>query len=287
MWKEIVSVTPPYQFDRVLERLSLDPLNAVSLEQREVRLPLRNQAKEPSIVTVRAAGTVDAPEFVVSGTDDQELMMEEVKRIFGWKESLQPVLDHFSKTSLSKLFEEHAGTPLVLDFQLYHCLMKCIIHQQLNLSFAFTLTERFVHTFGELKDGVWFYPLPETIAKLDYADLRDLQFSMRKSEYAIDTSRMIAEGILNLDELASLTDEEIMQKLVKIRGIGPWTVQNVLLFGLGRPNLFPMADIGLQNAIKCHFGLTDKPTKDEMLEMSREWQPYLSYASLYLWRSIE
>lgn len=287
MWKEIVSVTPPYQFDRVLERLSLDPLNAVSLEQREVRLPLRNQAKEPSIVTVRAAGTVDAPEFVVSGTDDQELMMEEVKRIFGWKESLQPVLDHFSKTSLFKLFEEHAGTPLVLDFQLYHCLMKCIIHQQLNLSFAFTLTERFVHTFGELKDGVWFYPLPETIAKLDYADLRDLQFSMRKSEYAIDTSRMIAEGILNLDELASLTDEEIMQKLVKIRGIGPWTVQNVLLFGLGRPNLFPMADIGLQNAIKCHFGLTDKPTKDEMLEMSREWQPYLSYASLYLWRSIE
>ncbi|ATH94740.1 DNA-3-methyladenine glycosylase [Bacillus glycinifermentans] len=287
MWKEIVSVTPPYQFDRVLERLSLDPLNAVSLEQREVRLPLRNQAKEPSIVTVRAAGTVDAPEFVVSGTDDQELMMEEVKRIFGWKESLQPVLDHFSKTSLSKLFEEHAGTPLVLDFQLYHCLMKCIIHQQLNLSFAFTLTERFVHTFGELKDGVWFYPLPETIAKLDYADLRDLQFSMRKSEYAIDTSRMIAEGILNLDELASLTDEEIMQKLVKIRGIGPWTVQNVLLFGLGRPNLFPMADIGLQNAIKRHFGLTDKPTKDEMLEMSREWQPYLSYASLYLWRSIE
>lgn len=287
MWKEIVSVTPPYQFDRVLERLSLDPLNAVSLEQREVRLPLRNQAKEPSIVTVRAAGTVDAPEFVVSGTDDQELMMEEVKRIFGWKESLQPVLDHFSKTSLSKLFEEHAGTPLVLDFQLYHCLMKCIIHQQLNLPFAFTLTERFVHTFGELKDGVWFYPLPETIAKLDYADLRDLQFSMRKSEYAIDTSRMIAEGILNLDELASLTDEEIMKKLVKIRGIGPWTVQNILLFGLGRPNLFPMADIGLQNAIKRHFGLTDKPTKDEMLEMSREWQPYLSYASLYLWRSIE
>ncbi|MBU8786726.1 MULTISPECIES: DNA-3-methyladenine glycosylase family protein [Bacillus] len=287
MWKEIVSVSPPYQFDRVLERLSLDPLNAVSLEQREVRLPLRNLKKKPSVVTVKGAGTADAPQFIVSGTDDQEFMMEEVKRIFGWKESLQPVLDHFSKTSLSKLFEDHAGTPLVLDFQLYHCLMKCIIHQQLNLSFAFTLTERFVHTFGELKDGVWFYPLPETIAKLDYGDLRDLQFSMRKSEYVIDTSRMIAEGELNLDELSSLTDEDIMEKLVKIRGIGPWTVQNVLLFGLGRPNLFPMADIGLQKAIKRHFGLTDKPTKDEMLEMSREWQPYLSYASLYLWRSIE
>ena len=106
--------------------------------------------------------------------------------------------------------------------------MKCIIHQQLNLSFAYTLTGRFVHTFGEQKDGVWFYPLPETIAQLDYNDLRELQFSMRKAEYVIDTSRMIADGRLDLDELDQLSDEDIMEKLVKIRGIGPWTVQNVL-----------------------------------------------------------
>ncbi|MFN2747845.1 DNA-3-methyladenine glycosylase family protein [Bacillus sp. z60-18] len=287
MWKEKVSISPPYHFDRVLDRLSLDPLNAVDLEKREVRLPLRSREKKPSVVTVQATGTAEAPEFIVSGTEDQAGMMKEVKRIFRWEESLQPVLDHFSNTSLSKLFEEHAGTPLVLDFHLYHCLMKCIIHQQLNLSFAYTLTERFVHTFGEQIDGVWFYPLPETIAQLDYSDLRELQFSMRKSEYVIDTSRMIAGGDLNLDELTLLSDEDVMKKLVKIRGIGPWTVQNVLLFGLGRPNLFPIADIGLQNAIKHHFGLKDKPAKEEMLDMSKAWEPYLSYASLYLWRSIE
>ncbi|MFC1287446.1 DNA-3-methyladenine glycosylase [Bacillus paralicheniformis] len=287
MWKETVSVSPPYHFDRVLDRLSLDPLNAVNLDKREVKLPLRNQNKEPRIVAVQATGTVEAPVFAVSGTDDRDDMMKEVKRIFRWEENLQPVLDHFSQSSLSSIFAEHAGTPLVLDFHLYHCLMKCIIHQQLNLSFAYTLTERFVHTFGEQKDGVWFYPLPETVAQLDYNDLRELQFSMRKAEYVIDTSRMIADGRLNLDELAQLSDEDMMEKLVKIRGIGPWTVQNVLLFGLGRPNLFPAADIGIQNAIKRHFGLNDKPTKEQMLEMSKEWHPYLSYASLYLWRSIE
>ncbi|MCY7998783.1 DNA-3-methyladenine glycosylase family protein [Bacillus haynesii] len=287
MWKETVSVSPPYHFDRVLDRLSLDPLNAINLDKREVKLPLRNQNKEPRIVAVQATGTAEAPAFAVSGTDDRDDMMKEVKRIFRWEESLQPVLDHFSQSSLSSIFAEHAGTPLVLDFHLYHCLMKCMIHQQLNLSFAYTLTERFVHTFGEQKDGVWFYPLPETIAQLDYNDLRELQFSMRKAEYVIDTSRMIADGRLNLDELDQLSDEDIMEKLVKIRGIGPWTVQNVLLFGLGRPNLFPAADIGIQNAIKRHFGLNDKPTKEQMLEMSKEWHPYLSYASLYLWRSIE
>ncbi len=143
--------------------------------------------------------------------------MKEIKRIFQWENHLQHVLDHFSKTSLSAIFEEHAGTPLVLDYSVYNCMMKCIIHQQLNLSFAYTLTERFVHAFGEQKDGVWCYPKPETIAELDYQDLRDLQFSMRKAEYTIDTSRMIAEGTLSLSELPHMADEDIMKKLIKIR----------------------------------------------------------------------
>ncbi|MBV5123907.1 DNA-3-methyladenine glycosylase family protein [Bacillus halotolerans] len=287
MWKEKVSVTPPYHFDRVLNRLALDPLNAVDLKARDIRVPIRNKAGDVCIVKVQALGHADEPEFLVSGETEQEDMMKEIKRIFQWEHDLQHVLDHFSKTNLSAIFEEHAGTPLVLDYSVYNCIMKCIVHQQLNLSFAYTLTERFVQTFGEQKDGVWCYPKPETIAALDYQDLRELQFSMRKAEYAIDTSRMIAEGTLDLSELPQLTDEDIMKKLIKIRGIGPWTVQNVLMFGLGRPNLFPLADIGLQNAIKRHFNLDDKPAKDVMLAMSKEWEPYLSYASLYLWRSIE
>ncbi|MCC9022472.1 DNA-3-methyladenine glycosylase family protein [Bacillus nakamurai] len=288
MWKETVSVTPPYHFDRVLKRLSLDPLNAADLTERSVKVPIRSGAGELCIVTVRATeGTASEPVFLVSGETNRQEMMERIREIFQWGKSLQAVHDHFSKTNLSALFEEHAGTPLVLEYSVYNCLMKCIIHQQLNLSFAFTLTERFVHAFGEQKDGVWCYPQPETVAALDYQDLRELQFSMRKAEYVIDTSRLIADGTLNLSKLPFLSDEDIMKKLITIRGIGPWTVQNVLMFGLGRPNLFPLADIGLQKAVKRRFGLAEKPSKEMMLDVSREWEPYLSYASLYLWRSIE
>lgn len=287
MWKETVSVTPPYHFDKVLERLSLDPLNAVDLHARSIKVPLRTRDGKLSVITVQGEGTAADPVFLVSGETDRKEMIERIKHIFQWEQPLQPVLDHFSKTNLSALFEEHAGTPLVLEYDVYNCLMKCIIHQQLNLSFAFTLTERFVHAFGEQKDGVWCYPEPKTIAGLEYQDLRELQFSMRKAEYAIDISRMIADGALNLAELTHLSDEDIMKKLIAIRGIGPWTVQNVLMFGLGRPNLFPLADIGLQNAVKRRFALEDKPSKDLMLQVSSEWAPYLSYASLYLWRSIE
>ncbi|MGD6796261.1 DNA-3-methyladenine glycosylase family protein [Metabacillus indicus] len=287
MWEERVKIDPPYDFDRVLDRLSMDPLHHVTMAEREVSIPMRDGDKKPFVVKVKALGTKDAPEFLVSGSGNREAALKETMRIFQWDTSLLDVQTHFRSSNIAGIFQEHDGTPLVLEFGLYECLMKCIIHQQLNLKFAHTLTERFVHTFGEQVDGVWFYPLPEKVAALDYSDLRELQFSGRKSEYVIDTSKLIAEGKINLEELKDLPDEDILKELVKIRGVGPWTVQNLLLFGLGRPNLFPVADIGIQNAMKKHFGLDRKPTLEEMQELSREWDPYLSYASLYLWRSIE
>ncbi|MGE6631740.1 DNA-3-methyladenine glycosylase family protein [Bacillus sp. NPDC077027] len=286
MWEKKCTIEPPYNFDRVLERLSNDPLKAVDMQKREIKVPIR-LADGANIASVQAIGTTESPCLLIKGEGPQTLMVAQIERIFGLNHDLRSVTVHFSKTKLASIFEAHIGTPLMLDFNLYHCLMKCIIHQQLNLSFAYELTRRFVQTYGEQKDGVWFDPLPETIAELHPEDLRQLQFSQRKAEYVIDLSKVIVNGELRLDEFEHMSDEEITQRLLPFRGIGPWTVQNVLLNGLGRPNLFPAADIGIQNAIKQHLQLEAKPTKDDMAEMSKEWEPYLSYASLYLWRSIE
>ena len=128
------------------------------------------------------------------------------------------------------------------------------------------------------------YDIPRA---LTVDELRELQFSQRKAEYVIGVGEKVASGELNLEEIAHESDEVIIKELTKIRGIGPWTAQSFLLFGLGRPNLFPMADIGIQNAIKKLFGMEQKPTREEMERLSAAWDPYLSYASLYLWRSIE
>ena len=157
----------------------------------------------------------------------------------------------------------------------------------MNLKFAFTLTHRFVTTYGWEKGGVWFYPSPEKVAGLTVEELRELQFSQRKAEYVIGIGQKVSSGELDLAKLAQHSDEEVIKELTKIRGIGPWTAQSFLLFGLGRPNLFPKADIGIQNAIKKLFQMEEKPTMDELDEFSAAWHPYLSYASLYLWRSIE
>lgn len=270
-----------YDFDRVLERLSLDPLHAVSLSDRSVRVPMA----EGNVVEITAAGNLEQPVFQLHNL--QEGQLDRISDIFHFGTSLDAIDAHFAATGLAQLFQEHQGTPLVREFSLYGSLMKSIIHQQLNLSFAHTLSSRFVQTYGHESEGVWFYPSPETIAALSPEELREMQFSTRKAEYVIGLSQAIASGGLDLERMAGKPDEEVMAELLAYRGIGPWTAQSFLLFGLGRPNLFPLADIGLQNALKIQWQLADKPKAEEILRHLPEWSPYLSYAALYLWRSIE
>ncbi|WP_243299201.1 DNA-3-methyladenine glycosylase family protein [Bacillus litorisediminis] len=280
----------PYHFDGILQRLALDPLNNVDLNNREIKIPVYlQQANIP--VTVKAIGTMEHPEFQLTFEEKAgttaEAVKKEVERLFQWNTNMEQVHQHFLNTDLAPIFEKHKGTPLVLDFGLYSCIIKCIIHQQLNMAFAFTLTKRFVETYGEKIDGVLFYPSPETVANLTVEELRELQFSTRKAEYVIGVSKLIASGELDLHMLQDKNDEEITSTLIKIRGIGKWTAENFLLFGLGRPNLFPAADIGLQNALKQLYNMDRKPTYEEMDRWKEAWKPYMTYASLYLWRSIE
>jgi DNA-3-methyladenine glycosylase II len=288
MWQQHIKVSAPYDFSRVLERLALDPLTVVDVERQRLAVPLYIR-DVPVAVFVQSIGDKTNPAFLVEA-EHEELKEEIVKRIsdiFQWNVPLAPIHQHFLQTELRELFLEHEGTPLILDFDLYFCLMKCFIHQQLHLKVAYRLTERFVKAFGTEREGIWFYPRPEKIAALHYDDLRSLQLSGKKAEYIIHTSRLMVEGKLRLGELQHAEDAEVANMLLPIRGIGPWTVQNFLLFGLGRPNLFPKADIGLQRAIQKLLHLETKPSPEQMEALAQKWEPYLSYASLYLWRSIE
>ena len=286
MWRESIQVEGPYNFDLVLERISLDPLYEVDLINRLIKVPLLIDGT-PYIYQVQATGEVDRPSFLISGEAEQEQAKSRLADIFQWNLPLSHIQTHFSESKLKDLFEHHRGTPLILEFNLYGCLVKNIIHQQLNMAFAQKLTMDFVHTYGFEREGVWFYPTPERAAALTVDELRALKFSTRKAEYVIGLSEKVASGELDLEGMRSWSDEAIVAELIKIRGIGRWTAENFLLFGLGRPNLFPKADIGIQNAIKLLYNLEKKPTMDEMDQFSEKWHPYLSYASLYLWRSIE
>ncbi|OIJ14105.1 DNA-3-methyladenine glycosylase [Anaerobacillus arseniciselenatis] len=280
-----LQIAGPYNYRRVLERLGHDPLNTV--DENSIKVPLKIYS-ENIVANVTFSGSVEEPQCTVELPNDiKEEGIRKITEIFQLESPLLEVNEHFLHTDLAPLFKQYHGMPLTRDFDLYFCMMKTIIHQQLNIRFAYTLTERFVKSFGTEKDGVWFYPSPETVSELDYEDLRKMQFSQRKAEYVIDTSRLIAKGELDLEEVALLTDEEVIETLIKIRGVGYWTAENILLFGLGRKNLFPVKDIGIQNAVKKLYNLEEKPTIEHLIKLSEAWSPFKSYASLYLWESLD
>jgi DNA-3-methyladenine glycosylase II len=166
-----------------------------------------------------------------------------------------------------------------------------IIGQQINLTYAFTLKRRLVESFGRRVecDGelYWIFPTPGDIAALTVEDLSGLRMTVKKCEYLIDTARLIAQGKLTKELLLAEQDYKKAERmLVKIRGIGPWTANYVLMRCLRIPSAFPIDDVGLHNAIKHLSGSERKPTKDEILRLSAKWTNWESYATFYLWRVL-
>ncbi|MGE6503633.1 DNA-3-methyladenine glycosylase family protein [Bacillus wiedmannii] len=287
MWSEHVTLEYPYHFEEVLKRLSFDPLNVIQLDEKVIYVPLCID-EEQIVVRLQGIGTVQNPQFWISSqARDQEKVMKRMRAIFHWNEPFQDIQNHFLNTSLRPLFETYAYTPIILEFDYFACLLRCIIHQQINLKFATVLTEQFVKRYGTEKNGVFFFPTPEIVANISIEELREQKFSQRKAEYIVGLGRSIVSGTLNLASIETRADEEVSAQLLPIRGIGTWTVQNFLMFGLGRKNMFPKADIGIQRAVQGVFQLDDKPDDAFLEKVKQECEPYCSYAALYLWKSIE
>ncbi|MDR4986424.1 DNA-3-methyladenine glycosylase [Bacillus cereus] len=287
MWSEHVTLEYPYHFEEVLKRLSFDPLNVIQLDEKVMYIPLCID-EEQIVVRLQGIGTVQNPQFWISSqTGDPEKVMKRMRSIFHWNDSFQDIQNHFLNTSLRPLFEMYAYTPIILEFDYFACLLRCIIHQQINLKFATVLTEQFVKRYGIEKNGVFFFPTPEIVANISIEELREQKFSQRKAEYIVGLAKHIVDGKLDLASIETRAEEEVSAQLLPIRGIGAWTVQNFLMFGLGRKNMFPKADIGIQRAVQGIFQLDDKPDDAFLENVKQECEPYCSYAALYLWKSIE
>ena len=174
---------------------------------------------------------------------------------------------------------------------LFEALCWGILGQQINLTYAYTLKRRFVEAFGSSIEWegkiYWIFPEPKDIAKLTVEDLSELRMTVKKCEYLIDVARLIVEGSLSKEMLVNAGDLKTAEKLlVNIRGIGPWTANYVLMRCLRFQDAFPIADVGLHNAIKYLTGADEKPSKEEILIRSAGWTGWESYATFYLWRFL-
>jgi len=173
---------------------------------------------------------------------------------------------------------------------LFEALCWGVLGQQINLAFAYALKKQFVEEFGDAIEWngkkYWVFPSYDRIAQLTPTDLANIKMTVKKSEYIIGIARLMASGELSKEKLMKLNFKDAEKNLIKIRGIGPWTANYVLMRCLRFQTAFPIDDVGLINSIKILHSMNRKPTKDEILEISLPWKNWESYATFYLWRVL-
>jgi DNA-3-methyladenine glycosylase II len=161
-----------------------------------------------------------------------------------------------------------------------HSLVRAIVFQQLSGKAATTILNRFLALFPDNEATA------ELILRKSDAELRAVGLSRQKIGYMRDLATKAGDGSLPLDHVHTLGDEELITHLVQVKGIGKWTAQMFLMFKLGRPDVLPDLDLGIQNAIKRAYNKRKVKPKD-VLRIGAKWTPYSSIASWYLWRSLD
>ena len=162
----------------------------------------------------------------------------------------------------------------------FHSLTEAILYQQLNGKAAVTIFKRFTDLAGD--------PLtPDGILKLTDAQMRGVGLSKQKTSYLRDLSEKTKAGLLEFERLPELSEEEVIQHLTQVKGVGVWTAHMFLMFTLRRPDILPTGDYGVQAAIKKHYKKRKWPKPAIMEKIAKSWAPYRSIACWYLWKSLD
>jgi DNA-3-methyladenine glycosylase II len=162
----------------------------------------------------------------------------------------------------------------------YGALLRAIVGQQLSTKAARTIYLRVLELFGGAT------PAPERLLEASEADLRGCGLSGRKVEYIRDLASHVLSGELELERLDELADEQVVEEIVAVRGLGQWTAEMFLIFHLERPDVLSGGDLGIRKAIGIEYGLDEMPPPQRVLEIGEPWRPHRSLASLYLWESL-
>jgi len=173
--------------------------------------------------------------------------------------------------------------PYTLRFERdrFGLLVRSIVSQQISTTAARAIRQR-LHALAEpaglTADNLLRYSLDQ---------LRGVGLSQQKASYIMDLAAKVADGTVDLRRIGRLPDEQVIETLIRVKGIGRWTAQMFLIFSLGRPDVFPHDDLGVRAAIRDHYGLADLPDKSTSHAIAAAWRPYASVASWYCWRSLD
>ena len=164
----------------------------------------------------------------------------------------------------------------------FKSLTRSIVYQQLSGKAAKTILDRFILLYKDKS-----YPTPVDVINIDHEKLRSVGLSNSKAQYIKNIAHAFLEIPDTYESLEKMDDQDIIDTLITITGVGPWTAQMFLMFTLNRPDVFPVTDLGIQKGFQYYYKLSDVPAPVQMLKKSEQWTPYRTVVSLYFWRLLE
>lgn len=184
---------------------------------------------------------------------------------------------------LAPIISSHGLPTFTPHTNYYQELVDSIISQQLSVKAARAIEGRFMELFGGN------FPTPEQILSRSIDELRGVGLSRPKAAYIQDLAQKILDGTVTFDTLDQLSNQEIIDELTKVKGIGEWTVHMFLMFCMGRLDVLPVGDLGIRNGVQKLYGLDHVPLPQEVAEIAKKrgWHPYESIASWYVWQSLD
>ncbi len=185
---------------------------------------------------------------------------------------------------LARLIKKVGPCPLVPAKRTpFQALVQSVVYQQLNGTAAATIFGRVKALYPHRR-----FPTPEDLLATPPEKLRAAGLSRAKTAAILDIAAHALKGVVPTRRvLAKLSDAEIIERLTVVRGVGPWTVEMLLIFTLGRQDVLPVSDYGVRKGFARLYGLKDLPTHEELLQHGERWRPHRSTAAWYMWRALE
>jgi DNA-3-methyladenine glycosylase II len=202
-----------------------------------------------------------------------------------FKRQLKKAAEHLSKNDsrLAPVIAASGPCRIVPHTDHYGELVGSIVGQQLSSVAAGTIWRRVLDLF----DGKM--PTPEQLIKIEDQKLRDVGLSWAKVRYVKDLAQHVLDGRLDLEHIATMPNEHVIEQLTAVKGLGEWSAHMFMIFGLGRLDILPTGDLGVRKAVMNLYGLKEMPDPARMVTIANKykWHPYESVAAWYLWQSLD
>ena len=195
---------------------------------------------------------------------------------------MKKALDHLQKADviLGSIIARVGPCKMTYRDPSFEMLARAIVFQQLSTKAASTI-------YGRLEEAAGGPLTPQSIQNLSVGEMRRAGLSRQKLGYIRDLAEHALSGKVDFALLPSMSDEQVIESLTDIKGVGVWTAHMFLIFSLRRPNVLPVGDLGVRMAIQRAYKKRKLPTPKQIEQIAKGWHPYCSYAAWYLWRSLE